>query len=313
MIKEISLMINEKVKYYCRLFLWKFVENYMSKIANVKHPIKEIHKYKTKNENIEVIQIPALWDNYSYVLRDGDVAVIIDPSSSKVIDIINNYKLTVKYILLTHDHIDHIYSINKIHKEFNVPVLAAKGSEIPFKYDFINDNNVLMLKNTCLSAMFLPGHYAKTYSDSSINRNVAWYCENAGIIFTGDVLFSCGYGYIKKGSENILLRSLEKIRSLPNETILFLGHEYTFYNIDFVKNIDPDNEHLKKRISDIDGLIKNEHPTVPITLDMEKMINPFLRWDDIYFKNRLGIKEKKNIEYFKYLMEMKCEYKKQNH
>lgn len=279
----------------------------MLKGANVIHPVKEIYTYKTNEENVEVIQIPALWDNYSYIYREGDIAVVIDPSSySSISDVIIERKLSVKYILITHDHIDHIYDLDKIYNEYKAPVFAAKGSEIPFKYEIIEDNQVLRLNKSSLTAMFLSGHYAETYSDSSIHRNIAWYSKNAGVIFSGDVLFSFGYGFIKKGSEEILLKSLKKMRSLPPETNLFFGHEYTFYNMNFVKYIDAENEYLKKRIAAINELHKNNRPTVPIILKTEKNINPFLRWDDIEFKNKLKLNETDDVGFIKSIMNFKC-------
>jgi hydroxyacylglutathione hydrolase len=71
--------------------------------------------------------------------------------------------------------------------------------------------------------------------------------------------------------------SLDKLASLPNETKVYCGHEYTLANIGFAKAVEPGNAALKTREVRDRGLREAGRPTLPSTLGEEKATNPFLR------------------------------------
>ena len=72
--------------------------------------------------------------------------------------------------------------------------------------------------------------------------------------------------------------SLNKIASLPPDTLVYCAHEYTLDNIGFAKWVEPDNADLLQR--DEDDMAKQERgiPTVPSALALELKTNPFLRY-----------------------------------
>ena len=63
--------------------------------------------------------------------------------------------------------------------------------------------------------------------------HIAFYSEKAGVIFTGDTLFSLGCGRIFEGTFEQMFMSLEKIKNLPKNTMIYCGHEYTKNNGSF--------------------------------------------------------------------------------
>jgi len=74
-----------------------------------------------------------------------------------------------------------------------------------------------------------------------------------------------------------MVDSLAKLAALPDETLVYSGHEYTMANIGFALEVEPDNKELKARaVSDAEKH-RNDRPTLPSTVGREKMTNPFLR------------------------------------
>ena len=74
-----------------------------------------------------------------------------------------------------------------------------------------------------------------------------------------------------------MYESLNKIKSLPKETKIYCGHEYTLSNSKFCIKNDPGNQNLQKKIEQIKKLTSNGLPTVPTTIKEELDCNIFLR------------------------------------
>jgi hydroxyacylglutathione hydrolase len=77
----------------------------------------------------------------------------------------------------------------------------------------------------------------------------------------------------------MMWQSLVKLRSLPDDTRFYCGHEYTAGNIRFAKTIEPDNKALAARADEVTRLRAAGQPTIPATIGAEKADNPFLRAD----------------------------------
>ena len=97
------------------------------------------------------------------------------------------------------------------------------------------------------------------------------------MVFCGDTLFACGCGRVFEGTPPQLHASLAKLAALPEDTLVYCGHEYTLANIDFARAVEPDNEELKARAASDAEKRKSERPTLPSTIGREKKTNPFLR------------------------------------
>ena len=87
--------------------------------------------------------------------------------------------------------------------------------------------------------------------------------------------------------------SLLKLRSLPDNTLVYCGHEYTSSNAKFAKHIDPNNQLLDDAIVEIKNKREKGLPTIPFELGTEKKINPFLRADDQKFIDSINLKTSK--------------------
>src|SRR5688500_13006066 len=100
------------------------------------------------------------------------------------------------------------------------------------------------------------------------------------MLFCGDTLFSCGCGRLFEGTPEQMVASLEKLADLPNETLIYCGHEYTLSNIRFARLVEPGNPVLIEREVTVEQLRARNLPTLPSTIRMEKATNPFLRCDE---------------------------------
>ena len=117
-------------------------------------------------------------------------------------------------------------------------------------------------------------------------------------LFSGDTLFYLGCGRVFEGTMEQMWLSLLKLRSLPEDTSVYCGHEYTLSNMKFANYIDTNNALLNKVSLEIKNKREKGLPTVPFNLGVEKKINPFLRADDDNFIKSVGLRSNNAIESF---------------
>jgi hydroxyacylglutathione hydrolase len=125
-----------------------------------------------------------------------------------------------------------------------------------------------------------PGHTA---------GHISYEFAQEKLVFVGDTLFSIGCGRVIEGTAEMMWQSLLKLRSLPDDTQIFCGHEYTQANIRFAKTIEPDNTALLAREQEVARLRADNKPTIPSTMGEEKAANPFLRADIPAVARSLGL------------------------
>ncbi len=191
--------------------------------------------------------LPCLQDNYSYLIIDesNNFACVVDPSESKpVINFIENNNLKLKYILNTHHHHDHIGGNKELKKKFRSIVIGFKedSHRIPEIDILLDDNQIWKAENFVAKIIHIPGH---------TTGHICFHFFNEKLLFSGDTLFSLGCGRIFEGTYEQMFNSLNKIKSLPGETKVYCGHEYTLNNSKFCIKYDPLNLTLKQKVEDI--------------------------------------------------------------
>jgi glyoxylase-like metal-dependent hydrolase (beta-lactamase superfamily II) len=166
-------------------------------------------------------------DNFCYVIYCPihKKAVIVDPGfdTTKSLRFITANDLILEYIILTHYHNDHSAETKHLKKVIpSCKIVASKedGQKLPIKPDiFVYDKSQLKVGNILLSFLLTPGH-----SPGGICIIVD---EKA--ILTGDTLFigDCGRTDLPGGNLAQMYASLhEKIMHLPDELIVYPGHDY---------------------------------------------------------------------------------------
>lgn len=216
-----------------------------------------------------IFPIPALKDNYIWCLHDNKNCAIVDPGEANpVIETLEKHSLTLTAILITHHHYDHTNGIDALLEYKKVPVFGSKEiapATVPVSDNF---NFTLDLMGMSFTTLGIPGH---------TKEHVAYY--QPGSVFTGDTLFTAGCGRIFEGTITQMYTSLSKLASLPEDTLIYCGHEYTENNLKFALHIEPHNREIQNRLNEVQILRKKNLPTVPATLALERNTNPFLRCD----------------------------------
>lgn len=219
--------------------------------------------------------IPVLRDNYCYIIEGGDKqCLIVDPGEADPIkSFIQQHKLVPVTILNTHHHADHTAGNSVLKSRFNVQVIGPESErhKIPALDQGVKDSDIIDLACVTLNVIHTPGH---------TNGHVVFYVEQLSALFCGDTLFSMGCGRLLEGTADDMFASLQKIKSLPPETQIYCGHEYTAANAAFAIATEPDNADIKTRMDDVQKKRANNLPTLPVTLETELKTNPFLRAED---------------------------------
>lgn len=225
-----------------------------------------------------IVAIRAFTDNYIWVIRDHCHAAVIDPGdASPVLDYLQREELKLIAILNTHHHNDHVGGNAALLREFPVPVYGPANESIPTvthrlkectDHESEEGNAYLPDFSLTFRVLDIPGHTA---------GHIAYY--GANLLFCGDTLFGCGCGRLFEGTAQQMVDSLQKLGDLPKETEVYCGHEYTLNNIRFARLVEPGNQALIERETAVEALRKQNIPTLPSTVAMEKSTNPFLRCD----------------------------------
>ena len=187
--------------------------------------------------------IPCLQDNYSYLIIDenNNSACVVDPGEAKpIVDYLKNKNIKLRYILNTHHHFDHIGGNEYLKKKFGSIVVGFKKdiNRIPEIDVLLEDNQIWKAENFEAKIIHIPGH---------TSGHICFHFFQEKLVFTGDTLFSLGCGRIFEGTYKEMFESLNKIKSLPEETKVYCGHEYTLSNLKFCIKYNPENRNLKKK------------------------------------------------------------------
>ena len=253
---------------------------------------------------LDISIIRCLSDNYSYLIRDKktNLVGVVDPSEFNPVDleISKNYK-KLDFILNTHHHHDHVGGNIDLKKKYNSKIICSSYDEkrIPGVDIKKSDGDQFSLGETDFKIIHIPGHTL---------GHIAFYSQKNNLVFTGDTLFSLGCGRIFEGTFEQMFESLEKIKKLPKNTMMYCGHEYTKKNGQFCISIDGKNGKLQDRIKNVDNKTQKNLPTIPITLGEELETNIFLRCEDKKIKNKLKMNNASKLEVFTKLRNLKDQF-----
>lgn len=218
---------------------------------------------------LQVIPLPAFRDNYIWLLHDGRSAAVVDPGDAgPVFNYLALHGLSLVAILITHHHGDHVGGNRELLERFAVPVYGPRHESIPGLTHPVEEGSTVRIAALDLDFRVLdvPGH---------TRGHVAYYGANG--LFCGDTLFACGCGRLFEGTAEQMYHSLQQLAALPPDTPVYCAHEYTLSNIRFAKAVEPENQDLLAREQDALALLARHQPTVPSTIGLERLTNPFLR------------------------------------
>lgn len=229
---------------------------------------------------MELIRVPALNDNYIWLLANNQQCIIVDPAESEpVLSILTANQLTPVAILLTHHHNDHTQGVKAIIAQYpKLPVFGPQETLVKGATELVCDGDSVIIDDFNFQVIGLPGHTL---------GHIGFY--QAPYLFCGDTLFSAGCGRIFEGTPDQMYQSIQKIAALPDDTLICCAHEYTQSNLQFAHHIWPENETITNYSEKVRTLRNNQQATVPSTLKIEKNINIFLQCDNPELQQKLNI------------------------
>lgn len=217
--------------------------------------------------------MPILHDNYTYIVGDDPFYAVIDPGEAQsVIDWLGPDR-QLSEIFITHHHNDHTGGIAALRARYPDALLigpAAEEYRIPGMDHLLRegDHYTMRASDVQMTVIETPGHTA---------GHICFHAAQQKWLFSGDALFSLGCGRLFEGTAAQMWNSLQKIAALPDETLVYCGHEYTLANGRFALTVEQDNIDLMDRMAAANALRGAKRPTLPVRLGLEKKTNPFLR------------------------------------
>jgi hydroxyacylglutathione hydrolase len=217
----------------------------------------------------QVVALRAFADNYIWTLRDATHAVVVDPGDAQpVLDYLEREKLQLAAILNTHHHADHVGGNAALLARHPAPVYGPRDERIAEVSVRLADGEGFTLPHfgIAMETLEIPGH---------TRSHVAFF--GGGMLFCGDTLFAAGCGRLFEGTPRQMYDSLTRLSRLPDDTLVYCGHEYTLSNLRFARAAEPDNTRLPELEARMQALRDRDQPTLPSTIGQEKASNPFLR------------------------------------
>lgn len=213
--------------------------------------------------------IPCLSDNYAYIIADKTACILIDaPEDKVIIAYCEKHKLHITHALITHHHYDHVEGIEAIKANFGCKVLAnfADKHRIPHIDEWFEGEVTLKIGGFEFQVIDTPGH--------TVGHSV-FYEKHHKILFSADTLFMGGCGRLFEGTPLQMYNSFQKLAKLPDETLIYCGHEYTLSNLKFALFMMPQNHAIKNRYMSVDNALADGAFTVPSLMSLEKATNPY--------------------------------------
>ncbi|OBT48917.1 hypothetical protein VE00_00569 [Pseudogymnoascus sp. WSF 3629] len=240
-------------------------------------------------------------NNYAYLVIDEKTkdAVIIDPAYTEDViptltPLVKSGEINLTAIINTHHHHDHAGGNRKILSEYadkNLPVIGGKDSDAVTKTPAHNTG--FSFGSIVVKALHTPCH---------TQDSICWFMQDGDqkVVFTGDTLFHGGCGRFFEGSAAEMDKALNKtLGSLPDDTKVYPGHEYTKANAKFGVSVSK-----SKGVAELVRVAAaNEQTTGRWTIADEKTHNVFMMLGDAEIQKATG--ETEPVKVMERLREMK--------
>lgn len=241
-----------------------------------------------------VHQFPCLSDNYGVLIHDSDkglTASIDAPEAGAIRRALKDKGWKLTHILTTHHHADHTGGNKALKAETNCTIVGPKreAARIPGIDKSVAEGDSFEFGSFQVRVFDTPGHTA---------GHIAYWLPDARVAFAGDTLFALGCGRLFEEGAKTMWGSLSKLMELPPETTVYCGHEYTETNARFALTIEPENQALQERVSEIRKLRARDEPTLPTTIARELETNPFLRTASSAIRERLAMEDAEDWRVF---------------
>lgn len=233
---------------------------------------------------VEILTIACLKDNYAFLVHNPQTAqtLLVDaPEAAPIEAALNERGWTLTDVFLTHHHWDHVNALTELQKNRTLHIhgAAQDAARLPALDHSYSEGPTLIIG---LEAHIydVPGHTV---------GHIALYLPQQTALFSADTLMAMGCGRLFEGTPSQMHASLQKLATLPSDTWVYSGHEYTHTNASFAQTLEPNNPDLRARLSDIHKKRAKDAPTVPSLLGDELKTNPFLRTHSAEIQKNIGL------------------------
>jgi len=223
--------------------------------------------------SLEIVAIPALSDNYIWLMHDPASAetVVVDPGeAAPALAAAAERSWTITQVWNTHWHPDHVGG--------NAAIRAATGARITgpaAEADKIGTLDVAVSEGDQVRIGDIAGEIIAVGAHTA--GHIAIHLPAETVVFTGDTLFAMGCGRFFEGTPADMFAALAKLAALPGETRVYCGHEYTVANGRYAVVAEPGNSATKAALAEAERLRAQGRPTLPTTIAAERATNPFMR------------------------------------
>ncbi|MEM7172009.1 MAG: hydroxyacylglutathione hydrolase [Pseudomonadota bacterium] len=211
--------------------------------------------------------------NYLIVCPETGEALAVDPlDHKKCLAKAGERGWRITQVLNTHEHGDHIGGNGPVMAATGAKLLAHKNAKdtIPDMDVGLDAGDVIKVgRSVELEALDTPGHTMSHVCLISHTDRPALFC--------GDTLFNAGAGNCHNGGHpsELYHTFAEQLTKLPDETLIYPGHDYITNNLEFTLDREPDNGQAAALLKEIDGQDTNN--AMISSLGLEKEINTFFR------------------------------------
>ncbi|KAL1956026.1 hypothetical protein VTO42DRAFT_7841 [Malbranchea cinnamomea] len=224
-------------------------------------------------------------NNYAYLISDEPTkdAMVVDPAHPpEVIPVLSSHihdgKINLKAIINTHHHWDHAGGNDGILKHFGkLPVIGGKDCQL-VTHTPAHGEKFKIGERITITALHTPCH---------TQDSICYFAEDGDqrAVFTGDTLFIGGCGRFFEGTPQEMHKALnEVLASLPDDTKIYPGHEYTGQNVKFCISVSQ-SDPIKK----LQAYTERHHRTEgKFTIGDEKLHNVFMRVMDPEIQKATG-------------------------
>ena len=194
-------------------------------------------------------------DNLAYLIHGSHQAIAVDGGATEeILSYLSKKGLELVRVTNTHEHPDHTPGNRQLIEKTGAQRLKPPNAAAEGK---------MVLEDKVIEVIHTPGHTL-----DSVTFHLS------GRILTGDTLFNGTVGNCFSGDLNAFYNSIKQLMALPENTVIYAGHDYVKYAMAFARTIEPENP-------DIDRFLRTRDDShVFSTLAEEKQVNPYLRFNN---------------------------------
>jgi len=202
-------------------------------------------------------------DNLGYLVYGTENGMAVDGGAADaILAFLGDHRLTLKYVANTHDHQDHTSGNDALLAATNARLLS--GADLP-------DGGRIALDGGKIRIIHTLGH---------TEESRCFHVDK--VLFGGDTLFNGTIGNCFSDDLEGFYHSIRKLVELPDETVVYAGHDYVKASMAFARRLEPGNRAIGAFLRGYDP----KH--VFSTLAEERKINPYLRFNDPAIVNLLA-------------------------